>query len=279
VAGSALVVIILAVGFSLARPWLTSWGATDEELEGTFPGDELVPQPFYQHTQAITIDAPAVEVWTWVVQLGQDRGGFYTYDWLENLFSCDIHNADRIVPEWQHREVGNFVSVCKGVGGWWIEALQPERFIVFRDKAGSAPVALVLQPEGNQTSRLIARMRLGGEPNLMERIMVLDFWWTHAPVKRRMLADQRSAGIRTRAEGATDSPSAMALEVVAWLGALGLGLVAAALILVRGDWKRPLGVRVAALAVLLAQTFLQPPIWARFAMDPGLLLGIWWAAR
>jgi hypothetical protein len=65
------------------------------------PGDDLVPDPGYEHTRDVR--APAEEVWPWLAQIGQGRGGFYSYEWLENLAGCDIHNADEIRPEWQRR--------------------------------------------------------------------------------------------------------------------------------------------------------------------------------
>jgi hypothetical protein len=74
-AGASLVVLFLAVAFTLARPWLTSWGATNEELKGAMPGDELVSQPYCQQTQAPTIDAPAEAVWPWVLHLEAALGG------------------------------------------------------------------------------------------------------------------------------------------------------------------------------------------------------------
>jgi hypothetical protein len=78
-------------------------------------------------TRAITIDATPADVWPWVVQLGADRGGFYSYDWLENLFGLGIHNADRVVPEWQTRSVGDLVRAARsGLGGWYIVELRPE---------------------------------------------------------------------------------------------------------------------------------------------------------
>ena len=76
------------------------------------PGDDLIPDPLYATTRAITVQAPAEDVFPWLVQLGQNRGGFYTYDALENLFRLDIHSADRIHPEWQDLEPGSdYVSL------------------------------------------------------------------------------------------------------------------------------------------------------------------------
>jgi hypothetical protein len=80
------------------RPWHLSWGATAEEARRPMPGDDEVPRAALDATRAVTIAAPPEAVWPWLVQMGQGRGGFYTYAWLENLGGMDIHNADRIVP-------------------------------------------------------------------------------------------------------------------------------------------------------------------------------------
>ena len=69
----------------LIRPWHLRWGATEEEIEKPLPGDDLVPEPGSQFTRAITVNAPAEEVWPWLAQVGQDRGGVYSYEWLESL--------------------------------------------------------------------------------------------------------------------------------------------------------------------------------------------------
>jgi hypothetical protein len=73
-------------------------------------GDETVTDPGIQHTRAVAIDAPAGQVWQWLAQIGQDRGGFYSYTWLENLAGCRMRNADRIRPEWQQRARGGAVG-------------------------------------------------------------------------------------------------------------------------------------------------------------------------
>jgi hypothetical protein len=85
----------------VARPRINQWGATDQEHQATWPGDRLLAQPGYVWTNAITIQQPAEQVWPWLAQLGQGRGGLYSYDWLENLVGCDIHSADRILPQYQ----------------------------------------------------------------------------------------------------------------------------------------------------------------------------------
>ena len=98
-----------AAWWKVFTPWQRNWGATEEEVAMSLPGDELTPPPVEQNTRAITIAAPPEQVWPWLVQMGADRGGFYSYAWLENLFGLKIHNADRIVDDWQQLAVGDWV--------------------------------------------------------------------------------------------------------------------------------------------------------------------------
>jgi hypothetical protein len=95
----------LETGAALVTPFLRSrrlrWGATDEELEGTYPGDELVPEPQWAATHAVTIDATARRIWPWIAQIGQGRGGFYSYQRLENVVGCGIENTSCILDEHQ----------------------------------------------------------------------------------------------------------------------------------------------------------------------------------
>lgn len=79
-------------------------------------GDALVPTPRGGFTHGITIRALASRVWPWVVQIGQGKGGFYSYEFLENLVGCEIHNADRLVPEWQDVKVGDLLRLHPAVG-------------------------------------------------------------------------------------------------------------------------------------------------------------------
>ena len=96
------------------RPRHLDWGATDDEVDRELPGDELVPAPSSETTRAVTVEAPSDGVWPWVVQLGQGRGGSYSYSWLENPVSADIHNVDRSAPEFQRLAERGLVWVAKG---------------------------------------------------------------------------------------------------------------------------------------------------------------------
>src|SRR4249919_3270234 len=115
-AGIAVVAGTAATGVLLGRRWQLRWGATAQEFAGPLPGDELIAKPDLTATRALTVRAPAARVWPWIAQLGQGRGGFYSYDFLENLAGCDIRSAERIVPEWQHLGVGDRVMLAPQVG-------------------------------------------------------------------------------------------------------------------------------------------------------------------
>ncbi|HPF82309.1 MAG TPA: hypothetical protein PKU75_15395, partial [Tetrasphaera australiensis] len=90
--------------------------ATTDETNSLLPGDELVDRPTIVATRGIDIAAPPEAVWPWVAQLGQERGGFYTYAWLENLVGCRMVNADRINPQWQDVAVGDIVRLHPDLG-------------------------------------------------------------------------------------------------------------------------------------------------------------------
>jgi hypothetical protein len=140
---------VVAVGASALAyhrwldPWQQRWGATDEEVALTLPGDELVEPPATQVTRAITIDASREEVWPWILQLGADRGGFYTYDRLEDLFGLGIHSADSIVDQWQDLGVGDVVYGDRArTGGWYVMEVRPLEALVLQvgDLAAGRPL-------------------------------------------------------------------------------------------------------------------------------------------
>ena len=159
---------VAAVGIWAARRWQLRWGATAQESGESLPGDDLISVPDLAATRAITIGAAAGQVWPWIAQLGQGRGGFYSYDFLENLAGCDIHSADQIVPGWQDVEVGDQIRLAPQVAlavAW----LEPGRSLVLR---GGVPMgdtsppydftwAFVLREDLPGTTRLLVRERYG----------------------------------------------------------------------------------------------------------------------
>jgi hypothetical protein len=106
--GLVVLAAVVVITYVLASPWISTWGAPEEEAARNLPGDELVPEPTSQSTLAVAISAPPEEVWGWLVQMRVDRAGFYNYLFVENtLFRLGVHNAERIHPEWQDVEEGD----------------------------------------------------------------------------------------------------------------------------------------------------------------------------
>lgn len=126
------VIVVIVLSYALfVRPWSMRWGATAAEAALWLPGgDTLIPPGSTVSTCAVTIHAPASEVWRWIIQLGQERGGFYSYEWLENLFAAEMRNADSIVPEYQNVKVGDRVSYQHNGPSAVITVLEPERIMV-----------------------------------------------------------------------------------------------------------------------------------------------------
>lgn len=112
------------------RPRLLRWGATDEEVRRPYPGADLVPDSRRGATMAVTIDAPPRRVWPWLVQMGCDRAGWYSWDRLDN---GGVPSTERIHPEWQDVTVGDrFLATRSGSHWFTVAALEPERFLALR---------------------------------------------------------------------------------------------------------------------------------------------------
>lgn len=189
------------------------WGTTATEAIATLPGDELVEDPAIASTRAVTIAASAAEVWCWLSQIGYDRGGFYSYDWLENLIGLEIHSATRIDPALQNLRVGDRIRLLPP--GWMglaqgmalpIVQLVPGERIVLREDPAEGPWdgiwSFQIIPRDAESCRLISRSRAhsGGTVSriadvIMDPVTLL--------MTRRMLL-----GIKDRAEHATGPPSA-----------------------------------------------------------------------
>jgi hypothetical protein len=181
--GSAMLAAYLAV----ARPWLRTWGATAEEAGNPLPGDDLMPNPGAQSTRAVTVDAPVADVWPWLAQIGQDRAGFYSYEWLENLAGCRMHNARELHPEWQSRTVGETVYLHPRLG-LPVARFEPGRMLALQDWG-----AFVVAPAGAGHTRLIARGRTQRGAATILNALLMEV--PHFVMERKMLL-----GIKRRAE-------------------------------------------------------------------------------
>jgi hypothetical protein len=110
--GASAAGVAVMISYPLVlRPWLLRGGATADEATAALPGDDIVARPRTTSTRAVTIAADPADVWPWLAQLGQGRGGMYSYDLLENLFGADIHTADRVMPELQAIKPGDRIRL------------------------------------------------------------------------------------------------------------------------------------------------------------------------
>lgn len=153
------VVLLLAVvyWFTLRR-WFGRWGTTHTELTRLMSGDAIILHPTHSATQAVTVDAPPGDIWPWLVQMGYQRGGLYSYDWLDRLFGfLDRPSANRILPEFQHLDVGD--KILLGPEKLTVAVLEPFRSLVLSYKGRGMEWVwqFGLYPLDNNRTRLVTR--------------------------------------------------------------------------------------------------------------------------
>jgi hypothetical protein len=187
--------LLAAVGATYSR-WLRqpilTWGATDEEAAGRLPGDDLLEAADGVATRAIDVDAPAAAVWPWLAQMGPaPRGGAYTHDWIENLMGLNMHSADRVLPEFQHPQVGDTIGY--GSNRMRVERVEPERVLAWRSEDGNWVWTFVLA-ERDGATRLISRNRFR-LPSLAARLGMLPMEPASLVMEHKMLR-----GIKERAK-------------------------------------------------------------------------------
>ena len=156
---------------------LGTWGATEQEKFLPLPGDGLIPDPDEVQTMAVTISAPRGQVWPWLVQMGVDRAGLYSYTRVENgLLHLGVTNADGVHPEWQDLQVGDIIAFTPegypgGRRGPRVVDLERNRHLVLDSSPGALPGTVtgtwqfVLDDAGDAGTRLLLRTRTGpGRP-------------------------------------------------------------------------------------------------------------------
>jgi hypothetical protein len=281
VIGILFVIILVVAAFALLSRWAPTWGATEAEAARTLPGDELIQRAPSDSTQAMTIDARPEEVWPWIAQIGDDRGGFYSYTFIENpaqelMMGGEpvYHNANRILPQFQNPQPGegmimDTLQVYDAEPGKWLLAAQ-------RSEAGKFEWVWLwhLEPAGTNQTRLLVRsaMRLALGPSnpVVSTVMGLG---AHV-MNWRMIE-----GIKLRAEGGTEPAGIEIMEILLWVAVLVTGLAAGVLFVTRRAWRAPLLLGLAALFALIWFTFWLPSIWLRLFLDIALVVLLWWVAR
>jgi len=192
-----LIVTLVLVGFLSAymlyiRPRQIRWGATDEEVAQAMPGDEFLENPSFNATRAVTIDAPPERIWPWLVQIGYQRAGWYSYDWIDNL---GRPSADRIIPELQNLKEGDLIPMGPIEDlGFHVHTIDPNRFMLWGEQ-GEMSWLWHLSPIEEGRTRLITRVRL-------------KYDWTHPIILGYLVLDAGDIimmrkcmlGIKERAE-------------------------------------------------------------------------------
>ncbi len=262
-------VALLASLSLMARPWYLSWGSTEAEQNVGLPGDELVPNAGEQSTRAITIDAPPERIWPWLAQTGQDRGGFHSYELLEDLVGGRMENLDYLDPALQRWEVGDRLWMypperASGAGHATLGALEPGRSLAFHTRQIGTSLteppdgswAFVIEPIDGDTSRLLVRGRGRGELSPVAWVITrLVFEPAHFAMERKMMET-----LEARGEGRPVAERADVAQVVLWMLAFS-GFIAAGVLVVMGRrWRYRLAVAALAGAVVMLLSLVQPHV-------------------
>jgi hypothetical protein len=191
---AAAAIVVAGLVYALViRPWHVRRGATDAEVRRSLPGDDLVSDPKSGYTQAVTIQAPASEVWAWLVQIGYGRAGWYSHDWLHRLMGIagsvddERRSAKRIIPELQDLKVGDVIEIAPGMG-YVVAEIEPGRVLVLSSRVDAAkweslssgdplPAKYLcsswlwyLEGLDDQTTRLVVRVRSDYNPGLLSTL-------------------------------------------------------------------------------------------------------------
>lgn len=149
----------------------------------TLPGDELAPYPAIQSTRAITIAAPPSAVWPWIVQMGQGRGGLYSYERLEKMAGSQIRNANRITPEWQNLKAGDSIHLDQRQPALPVHAMEDARYVLYLASDGAkdgAAGAATAMPDGYYKMSWLFYLEPGRAANTTRLIIR-----THTEYKRK----------------------------------------------------------------------------------------------
>ena len=189
------------------RRWMSRWGATQTDLTRAMAGDALIVDPTYSGTMAVVINAPPKDIWPWLVQIGYQRGGLYSYDWLDRLFGyLDRPSATQILPEFQQLAVGDRIPLGRGPS-WPVGAIEPNHALVLdmRNMGGIDWVwQFGLYPIDETRTRLVSRSRVRAK-TVWARLLTYAIEPAGFIMTRRMLLGLKQRGEVLKATRAADA--------------------------------------------------------------------------
>ena len=193
------------MALDLVTPFLrekrSHWGTSAQEAAARWPGDERVPTPKWSWTHGVEIGRPVEAVWPWLAQIGLQKGGFYSYQWLENLAGCGVQNADHLHPQWQAPQVGEDFRLHPDMPPLRVVEVQERAWLLVASEAPGPAAAswlFLVQPRGLGACRVISRFRSDYDDTRLADRLAYGPWLTEAigfMMDRRMLL-----GIKERAE-------------------------------------------------------------------------------
>lgn len=176
--GVLFLVVLLAV---LLTPWMDRWGTTPEERAQKFPGESFVTNPARTANRGITINAPVQKIYPWILQIGADKSGMYSYTWLENLMNCEMAKDETIHPEWQNLVPGDLMKMCAGDFApppYIVAEVLPNQAVTFGHQSNGAweeTWQFVLLPQANGITRLITRTSTNMIGGIWEVVRPISF--------------------------------------------------------------------------------------------------------
>jgi hypothetical protein len=158
IAAVFILIITIYLYITWWRPRQLRWGATDEEIRRPMLGDEIVGSPSFDATRAVTIKASPSEIYPWIVQMGLNRAGWYSYDLLDNL---GRRSEEQILPIFQNVQVGTLIPMSPNNNyGLWVKEFKTDESMLWWDKKGNATWAWGIYPKGKCDCRLVSRIRI-----------------------------------------------------------------------------------------------------------------------
>ncbi len=271
--GLGAVVVVLVLLFSALLAAIPTWDATAEEAARTYPGDETAPNPLLTWTHGATIEAAPEQVWPWIAQLGDVRGGYYSYTFIENMVAGAnlYHNAATILPEFQNPQPGDGLIT----GALRVADVKTGQYLL----AESAIPDMVwtwiwsIEPAGENQTRLVVHTRI--QPPEMGGVSGLVGFVINAG--GFIMEQNMIQGLKLRAEGGSEFAGIEWVEIGLWLLALAAGLVCAVHFVRRGGWLA-LGIGLLCVVWLMVLTFVQPALGWRVLVDLMVLTAAVWTA-